>query len=111
MVINRRGYTFKLLEGGQLELWNPSSSTLLVRSVGTPFLPVTNRAVNWSAPKVAQAKVDGVETITFELASNCLYQNPRVVLKLKDDYIEYYFVADAVNRRMPLHKWHLLARG
>ncbi len=111
MVLNKPGYTFKLLDEGTLEVWSPGCDLLLVRSIGTAFLPVTNRAVNWSAPKVVAGKIDGVDAVAYELASNSLYQDPRVVLKLKDDYIEYYFQAKAVKRRMSLHKWYLLARG
>ena len=111
MEINKPGYAFKLFDEGKFEVWNPAAGVLLIRSVGTPFLPVVNRAVNWSAPKVIFGKVDGVDAVSFDLGSNCLYKEARVVLKLRDDYIEFYFTAAAVKRRVSLHKWHLLARG
>jgi len=107
MEFRKPGYVFKLLEGGGFEIFNASGELMLVKAEGVPMLPLGNRAVIWSEPRVSTGSRDGVDTVTFAMASNGLYESPRVVLELRDDYIACQFAATA-RRRFALHKWYLL---
>jgi len=110
MTYNKPGYILKIIKNSTFEIYNATGETLLIKNSGAPFLPVANRAVIWSEPKITTDKIDGVDIVTFNMDSNSLYQTPQVVLELRDDYIEYYFKA-TVKRRVALHKWYLLDKG
>lgn len=110
MKIRKSNYQLELLNNGGFEIQTNDSGMMMLRSAGVPFLPVTNRAVVWGTPEVRSTKQDDMDVVTFELPTNCLYDNPQVVLECREDYVAFYFRA-RVKRRMALHKWHLLGKG
>lgn len=72
---------------------------------------MTTRAVVWGTPGIEEGTLEGCPSVTFRYANNVLYANPRTVVILRDDYLEFYFQADRVKSRMALQKWYLLAPG
>jgi hypothetical protein len=110
MLLKKNGYQLSMPDDGNFEVRNASGDLVFITNNGTPFLPVTNRAVIWSQPTIEHTACAGQDVFTFAMASNNLYANPRVVMECKDDYIEFYFTG-TVKRRMTLDKWYLLGKG
>jgi len=110
MEFRKRGYVFQMDEAGRFEIRNASGDLRFLSSEGVPFLPLGNRVALWSKPVVTTERSGDVDAVTFQMETNSLYENPRVVLKLRDDYIEMYFEG-TVRRRFALHKWYLFEQG
>ncbi|HUX01101.1 MAG: TIM-barrel domain-containing protein [Phycisphaerae bacterium] len=111
MLFSKSAYTFELHDDGTFEISTPSGNLKFLESKGIPFLPLVNRGVVWGAPEVTTSRDAGCDTITFALKSNWLYDSPRVILRLKDDYVEFFFSAARVKRRVALNKWYLFEKG
>jgi len=109
-MLKKKNYCFKFGEDTAFEVYNSIGDVMLLRSEGVPFLPVTNRAVNWSVPR-AVVKEDGdMHVMTISMDSNCLYDDPHAVIEFREDHVEFYFKAK-VKRRCSLDKWNVLGRG
>lgn len=109
-MITKSSYQLDLKDDGSFCVYNADGSLKFMQSIGVPMLPVANRATNWSAAEVTTEVQDGVETITYAMPTNAMYENPKTVLKCHDDYVEFYFTG-TVRQRASLDKWNLIARG
>ncbi|MGE4490695.1 MAG: hypothetical protein AB7E95_14230, partial [Kiritimatiellales bacterium] len=109
-MIRKKTYRLDLKKDGYFDLYNADGTLRFMQSTGVPMLPVANRAANWSPAEVSTDTQDGVETITYAMPTNAMYENPCAVLKCHDDYIEFYFTG-TIRQRASLDKWNLIARG
>jgi hypothetical protein len=110
MELKKSGYIFKLNNGIDFELFSSDGMLQLLKNNGVPILPLCNRAAIWGEPKTEILTKNGTDIITFRMASNSLFENPKVVLECKDDFIEFYFKG-IVKRRMSLSRWEILPKG
>lgn len=112
MIIKKTGYVLKLGQGTNFEVLTADEGLMFIKSCGIPMLPVANRAAIFDSDSVtvSTSKDGDTDVITFSMPSNSMYDEPKVILECKDDYIEYYFTG-RVKQRATLDKWYLLAPG
>lgn len=106
-VIQKNSYSFHIDENSNMKVFNAEGDLPFVQINGVPMLPHANRLACWKTEKVRVEEQGADHEITFELASNSLYENPRVILRLRDEYVEMFFKG-RVRRRVALNRWYLL---
>jgi len=106
----KKGYVFRVNDQGHFEIHSADREVMWIQSAKPPFLPMGNRACIFGPPRVTASKENGTDVVTWAMESNSLYENPRVVFKLHDDFIEACF-RGKVRRRFALHKWYVLTQG
>jgi hypothetical protein len=101
-MIKKSSYQIECGSDGEFEVFAADGKMMFLKSKDIPFLPVTTKAVIWGEAEVSVSD----DSIIYNLPDNNLYDAPKVVLQLHDNYIEFYFKAE-VKRRMALNKWYL----
>jgi hypothetical protein len=110
MEFRKPGYVFRIEDNGHWELASAGGEVAWIQSDRPPLLPMGNRACIFAAPKVAASREGGADIVTFAWDSTSLYETPRVVLKLHDEFVEAWFEG-TVRRRFALSKWYVLSKG
>lgn len=105
--IRKASYSLQLDSENNIQVFNTEGDLPFVQINGVPMLPHANRFAEWKTERVFVDEAGADPEIIFELAPNSLYDNPRVVLRLRDEYVEMFFKG-TVKRRIALNRWYLL---
>ena len=107
MKIKKNSYSVEIDSENNLKIFNAPGDLPFVQINGIPMLPHTNRLALWNLENLTVTEEVGSHILTYELTSNSMYENPRVVLVLKDEYVEMFFKG-TVKRRAALNRWYIL---